>query len=355
VNPLEPQDPRGTATGTSELPLRAAPVVAPAPLLERVEPLNLARRPFLNSRPVVRVALLLWLLGLGLLLVNLWQFLGYRARSADKREQIARSEAEIERQRRVLASLQKTLDGFALDTQNQKVDFLNKQIAERTFSWSQLLDRIAERLPNDVRLNRLAPLTGDKAERQRQRLGATGVRRSTQASDLVPLLITGESRNDEALLSFVDSLFKPPFTDANLAREEREEDGKTLKFEISVQYRPGPPPAAGAAPGSGPAPRIEELPMPTSDVAAPSPAPGASVTPAPGVTAAPGAVAPAPGTGVAPAPQAPTAVQGISPESAAPQTPPRPAAPRLVPRPAPRTTLRRQPPPPAEEQPEGRP
>jgi Tfp pilus assembly protein PilN len=282
---MEPQDPRGGATETPDLPTRpafapaASPAIPLAPPPERVEPLNLARRPFLNSRPVVRVALLLWLLGLALLLVNLWQFLGYRGRSADKREQIARSEAEIERQRAYLTRLQKTLDGFDLPAQNQKVDFLNKQIAERTFSWSQLLDRITERLPNDVRLNRLAPLTGDKAERQLQRSGATGVRRSARAGDVVPLLITGESRNDDALSSFVQSLFKPPFTDANLAREEREEDGKTLKFEISVQYRPSPP--AAAAPGAGPAPRIEELPMPTSDAgtpAAPKPAPGSPRT-----------------------------------------------------------------------------
>jgi Tfp pilus assembly protein PilN len=275
VNPMAPED---VTPAASELPFRPGPATVLAPPPERVEPLNLARRPFLNSRPVVRVALLLWLLGLGLLLVNLWQFLGYRGRSADKREQIARSEAEIELQRAALARLQKTLDGFDLETQNQKVDFLNKQIAERTFSWSQLLDRIAERLPNDVRLNRLAPLTGEKAERQLQRSGGTAARRSTKASDLVPLLITGESRNDEALLSFVDSLFKPPFTDANLAREEREEDGKTLKFEISVQYRPGPPPPAAAAPGAGPAPKIEELSMPP---AVGTPAAPAPKTPAP--------------------------------------------------------------------------
>ncbi|HSU81753.1 MAG TPA: hypothetical protein VLR69_04995 [Thermoanaerobaculia bacterium] len=265
MNPLTPED--GTPE-TPAPPLRPAPMpaVALAPPPERVEPLNLARRPFLNSRPVVRVALLLWLLGVALLLVNLSQFLSYRGRSADKREQIARKETEIENQRAALARLQKTLDSFDLVAQNQKVDFLNKQIAARTFSWSQLLDRIAERLPNDVRLNRLVPLTGDKAERQLQRSSGTAGRRPAKASDLVPLTITGESRNDAALLSFVDSLFKPPFTDANLAREEREEDGKTLKFEISVQYRPGPPPAAT---GAGPAPRIEELPMP------PAAAPGA--------------------------------------------------------------------------------
>jgi Tfp pilus assembly protein PilN len=277
MNPMEPQEPQA---GAAEIPAvpgsRLAPVtLAPPP--ERVEPLNLARRPFLNSRPVVRVALLLWLLGLALLLVDLWQFLGYRERSADKRERIARSEAEIERQRAALARLQKTLDSFNLEEQNQRVEFLNKQIAERTFSWSQLLDRIAERLPDDVRLNRLAPLTGDKAERQRT--GSTAARRAAKPSELVPLLITGESRSDEALSSFVDNLFKPPFTDANPTREEREEDGKTLKFEISVQYRPGPPPAT--VPGTaGPAPRIEELPMPgVSSPGAAAPAPPAPRTP----------------------------------------------------------------------------
>ncbi|MFL6237737.1 MAG: PilN domain-containing protein [Thermoanaerobaculia bacterium] len=280
MNPLEPQE---GALETPDAPARPplAPVTLAAPP-ERVEPLNLARRPFLNSRPVVRVALLLWLLGLALLLVDLWQFLGYRGRSADKREQIARSEAEIERQRAYLARLQKTLDGFNLEAQNQKVEFLNKQIAERTFAWSQLLDRIAERLPNDVRLNRLAPLTGDKAERQRT--GSTAARRTVKTSDLVPLLITGESRSDEALSSFVDNLFKPPFTDANPTREEREEDGKTLKFEISVQYRPGPPPAAATAPGGGPAPRIEELPMPGTPSPATPGAPTAAKPPAPRTT-----------------------------------------------------------------------
>ncbi len=342
MNPLEPQDPREPQVGAAEAPepprrpAVAMPVALPPPP-ERVEVLNLARRPFLNSRPVVRVALLLWLLGLALLLVNLWQFLGYRGRSADKREQIARSEAEIEHQRTDLAQLQKTLDGFNLEAQNQKIDFLNKQIAERTFSWSQLLDRIAERLPNDVRLNRLAPLTGDKAERQLQREGVTGVRRSTRASDLVPLVITGESRSDDALSSFVQSLFKPPFTDANLAREEREEDGKTLKFEISVQYRPGPPAATapGAAAGAGPAPKIEELPMPTSDTgkaAAPALAPGTAPAPVAPAPLAPAPAAPAPRT--APLQGAPTAAR-----------PPavRPPVTRVVPRPPAR------PQPPAEE------
>ncbi len=281
VPPLPPLSPLPPEDGDAlEMPLEAPAVpprrqsvlTPPAPPLERVDPLNLAGRPFLNSRPVVRVSLLLWALSLLLLLANVSLFWSYRQRSADKREQIARGEAEIKRQQAVATDLQRQLDSFELEAQNQRIGFLNKQIKERTFSWSQLLDRIGERLPNDVRLNRLTPLIGKKAEQQFQRSG--GSRRGAKSSDRVTLSITGESRNDDALSSFVERLFEPPFADPNLIHEEREEDGKTLKFEISVQYRPDPPPSAPAADGSVVPPRIEELPMPGSTVPSGTVVPG---------------------------------------------------------------------------------
>jgi Tfp pilus assembly protein PilN len=270
IDPMAPNDPNDPIDPVEiePSPRRAAapPVVLAAPP-DRVDPLNLSRRPFLNSRPVVRVSLLLWALGLALLIGNVSRFLTYRDRSADKRQQIARGEAEIERQRGLQARLQKLLDNFDLETQNDKIDFLNRKIQERTFSWSALLDRIAERLPHDVRLNRLAPLTGGKAEKEFQRSHVA--RRAGTGGDQVPLLITGETRKPEALTPFIDSLYKPPFAYPNPSREETTEDGKLLKFELSVQYRPDLPPAAGrATPGGGApgvpgaTPRIEELPMP---------------------------------------------------------------------------------------------
>jgi hypothetical protein len=285
LTPDAPDTPEDELRDAQEMPFvpspRAAaspavPVSAPAAPPARVEPLNLARRPFLNSRPVVRASLLLWLLGLLLLLGNVSLFWNYRQRSADKREQITRGEAEIATQQAASAKLQRQLDNFDLEAQNRRVDFLNKQIAERTFSWSELLDRVAERLPHDVRLNRLAPLTGEKAEKELQRSHVA--RHASKASDQVSLLITGETRNDTELLAFVQSLFRAPFAEPDLTREERLEDGKTLKFEISVQYRPGPPGAMPASPdaagapaaGTAAAPRVEELPMPAASRAAAS-------------------------------------------------------------------------------------
>jgi Tfp pilus assembly protein PilN len=235
--------------------------------LGRVEPLNLAGRPFLNSRPVVRVSLLLLALGIVLLIGNVSRFLNYREASADKRAQIARGDAEIQKAEAAQAQLQKKLDNFNLDQQNLKIDFLNRQIENRTFSWSALLDRIAERLPNGVRLNRLAPLTGEKAERERQRSRSTAHR--GEAADQVTLAITGEDRDDEALMTFVDAFYKPPFSYPDLVREEpaenkaengKPEDSKLKKFELTVQYHPGAKPGAGGAAAAGAAPRLEELP-----------------------------------------------------------------------------------------------
>jgi hypothetical protein len=256
-----------------------APAAAPARGPGRFEPLNLARRPFLNTRPVVRASLLLWALGLLLLLGNVSRFVSFRESSADKRAQIDRGEVEIMRQKQVAQRLLAQLDSVNLAQENERVDFLNHKIQERTFSWSALLDRIAERMPNDVRLNRLTPVTGEKTEKELQRSLATG--RRSGAADQVPLLITGQARNSEALETFTQRLYQPPFDYPNPARTEVQEDG-LIKFELSVQYRPRPP-AAGAPAGSAtPAPKIEELPMPgaAGSTATAAPPPG-SARPAP--------------------------------------------------------------------------
>ena len=253
------------------------PPAAPAPpaaRIERMEPLNLARRPFLNSRPVVRAALLLWVLGLLILLGNVSLFRSYLESSADKRQQIARGQDEIARQQRAAAQLQSRLDGIDLERQNEQIDFLNEKIEERTFSWSLLLDRLAEVLPNDVRLTRLSPQTERTSEPRRSRSAPSKPRREGQ----VPLYITGETRSDEALDRFVDNLFAhPAFADPNPMREERQEND-LVRFELSVQYIPGGTPKGLAAE----TPTIEEAPSPAGNPVPVTPAPPEAAPPSGG-------------------------------------------------------------------------
>ncbi len=226
----------------------------------RMEPLNLARRPFLNSRPVVRIALLLWLLGLLLLLGNVSLFWNYLSGSADKRQQIALGEKEIAKQQQGADRLQRRLDDIDLVQLNEQVDFLNQKIEERTFSWSLLIDRLVEVLPDGVRLSRLAPETRERGPRAGRRVQAAA--RDGTPRRQIPLTITGETRSDEALHQFVENLFAhPAFTDPNLMREERREDDNLVSFFLTVQYIPGGAPRGSVAEG---APTIEEVPQPRS-------------------------------------------------------------------------------------------
>ncbi len=230
------------------------PAAAPAPppgLNPRASSLNLSGRPFGNSRPVVRISLILWLLGLVLLLSNVFVFRKYLSDSADKRVQISRGEEELQRQQQAVADLQTRLNGYDLVRLNDQIDFLNTQIDSRTFSWSLLLDRITDTLPNDLRLNRLTPETDAKANR-----GERSARRGTLPEGGVRLQISGQTRRDEALLQFIRNLFAhPAFRDPNLVAESQIEGGGTLvRFDATVTYLPGGPPHSAVveeAPAAG--------------------------------------------------------------------------------------------------------
>jgi len=229
----------------------------------RPSSLNLAGRPFVNSRPVVRTALVLWLLGLLLLLGNAYLFWNYRTGSADKRGEIEQREEQTTRETDSVRQLEARLRGMDLDQQNAKIDFLNRKIDERTFSWSLLFDRLAKVMPNDVRLKRLTPITSAQQE-ERLRAQGNSARRGV-AEGQVLLSITAQSKSDEAISRFVDNLFEHPFRNPNVSREVRDEDATVVEFELTVAYLPQSTP--GPAAGETPVVVEEEAP------AAPAPAP----------------------------------------------------------------------------------
>ncbi len=221
--------------------------------------LNLARRPYVNSRPVVRTALLLWIVGALLLLGNVFLFWSYLAGSSQKRAERASLEDSVERQQKVVADLEARLSQLDLGQQNEQVAFLNSKIGERTFSWSLLFERLAEVLPNDVRLIQLQPATIAADDRPGSRPTSSNTlrgRRPVGTSDRVPLIIQAESRSDEALSDFVDRLFAhPSFEDPDVTRETRDEEhDNRLRFDLRVTYLPagtGRPAPAGAKAETG--------------------------------------------------------------------------------------------------------
>ena len=205
-----------------------------------MEHLNLSRRPFLNTRPVTRVSLLLWALGALLLFGNVTLFWSYLSGSTEKREDLARMEEQVEREGEAVRRLEARLAGLDLAQQNEQVEFLNRKIAERTFSWSLLFDRLAETMPDNVRLNQLRPgAIAEGAPTPRSRRPAGASRPAPLASDRVPLVIAAEAKSDEEILQFVDNLFAhPSFDNPNLLQESRNEEGSRVEFSVHVTYLP---------------------------------------------------------------------------------------------------------------------
>lgn len=192
--------------------------------------LNLASKPFVNRRPVVRAAYLLVALGLALALVNgylYWNYLsGQGATESGLQEVIAELEEESEK----LDRARQQLEGLETEELNRKIEFVNLRIQQRTFSWSQLFDVLAETLPGDVRLSSLAPKFGSSRSRR-------GRGRGARPSEEVLLEIRGEAKSSDVLLEFVDRLFAhPAFKRPDLQREQARPEENVIEFSIATSY-----------------------------------------------------------------------------------------------------------------------
>lgn len=193
--------------------------------------LNLARRPFLNSRPVVRLTVALWVLGTLLLAINGVRYWRYATGSEDRAADLAALEARVVEYEQRLAELRADVGAYDVEGQNEQVTFLNQKIAERTFGWSELFDRLEEVLPDDVRLTSLSPSrAGEKSRRRRAERESEG---------MVKLSLRGVAKTFEAELDLVDRLFAhPSFERPRLSRDQSNKLNQT-EFDITVYYRPG--------------------------------------------------------------------------------------------------------------------
>lgn len=193
--------------------------------------LNLSRRPFVNQRPVVRIAALLWALGLILMLLNVWLYWSFYQGQGQTRARLAEIGTAMDREQDRIGELESRLASVDLEAQNEQVEFLNQRIERRTFGWSVLFDTLSEVLPRDVRLTRLRPERGTAAAR-RERLDTTA------GPPQIPLAIDGQAKSPEDLYVFLDALIaSPAFRDVNPQREARNEGG-TINFALSTIYLP---------------------------------------------------------------------------------------------------------------------
>lgn len=195
---------------------------------------NLARNPFLNTRPVVRVAILLGLLGLTLAVANLFAYWSFSQGQDVKRDLLEETRAAVQEEQERLLSLDRQRQQIDLESQNQQVVFLNRKIRQRTFGWSLLFDTLTDILPRDVRIGRLSLESIGEHEAARSRRGDSV---ELDAGE-IRLGIEGEARNYDAFLDFLDALFQSSaFREANPSSESKIQTGM-FRFRLSVIYLP---------------------------------------------------------------------------------------------------------------------
>jgi len=208
---------------------------------------NLAREPFANTRPLLRLAVVLWVLALALGAWNVHAYYASGAGASAQRAELERLRAENAESRRRIETLETDLRRVDLERVNLQTEYLNQRIAERAFSWNLLFDDLVAVMPRQVRVQRLAP-EGFRDDRA-ARTGRTPV----SAERRVSLRISGEAEDDESLLDFIDGLFAhPAFDSPNLSSESRTRAG-ALDFELTVGYLP-----AGSALGAASVPAVDD-------------------------------------------------------------------------------------------------
>jgi Tfp pilus assembly protein PilN len=200
---------------------------------------NLARRPFVNARPVARLAAALWLVGVVLAVANVLAVSAYLSDSREKRERLDTLEAAVASALERADTVEAELAGLDLADLNDRVAFLNRRIAERAFTWGRLFDDLSAVLPQEVRIVGISPLSLVEPERKGQTPRKPG-RSAAASADGQPefsLKFNGLARSSEPLLDFIDALFaRPDFSLPDLASESNEAGG--LAFVATATYRP---------------------------------------------------------------------------------------------------------------------
>jgi len=193
---------------------------------------NLARRPFVNTRPLTRLVIVLWVAGAALLAWNLRQPLGLWGDLERQRSAVGELVRATASERERIAALETRLTHIDFEQEAKETEFLNAQIAARTFSWTRLFERLAEVLPREVRLVRISPRVEHRATGPR-RVAAPPV-----PSTAVALQLGGVAARDEALLDFVDALFAHPAFDQPDLQREQNAAPQAINFDLSVLYYP---------------------------------------------------------------------------------------------------------------------
>lgn len=119
--------------------------------------LNLAARPYRDYRPLYAVVVGASLLIAWMMLNNIETYYRYVNDTQITRGQIDRLDAETARERERGEGAKARLRSINVAALDRQTKFINHEIAERAFSWSELLDRLETVLSPNTRIIQITP------------------------------------------------------------------------------------------------------------------------------------------------------------------------------------------------------
>ena|ERR671931_795982 len=189
---------------------------------------NLATRPFYNERAVRA-----WLFGVLILVLaatafNVSRVLRYSRSDTRLATQASGDEARAADLRQQANRLRATVDPKLIESKSTEARVANELIDRRTFSWTELFNRLETTLPDEVRIVSVRPHTD-----------------RTRATVLIGITVV--ARGVEDVNTFNNNLEQTgAFTRVRSLQERYNERGE-FEAQIEGQYEPG----AAAANGGG--------------------------------------------------------------------------------------------------------
>ncbi len=182
---------------------------------------NLARAPFLNSRPVWVLGSVLLLVAAALTAISVSEFLVKREQEEGLRARLAVLQQRREVVSREVEEVNRKLAGVPWKQLQRDTAALRRIASKRAWAWTTLLADLERVLPWDVRLVSISPSVDDKGR--------------------VRLALVGVATGREAWLKLVTRLFNDPsFAEPVPASEEAPSaaNPQGYRFQLAVRYLP---------------------------------------------------------------------------------------------------------------------
>jgi hypothetical protein len=180
--------------------------------------LNLASRPYRDYKPVYAVVVITSLAIAFLMLNNVETYYRYVNETQSTRALIAKRDSEATEEHRRAAAADAQLHGVDLNSLDTETKFINARLAERAFSWSELLDRLERVTPDDVRIRSITP--------------------SFSKNGMVHLELNCESKTADGMLQTLNRLVASQYFSDPFPHNEAMLTDNTYSFTIGLDYKP---------------------------------------------------------------------------------------------------------------------